>query len=245
LVATEITFHSGTLAIPSTAYNIIVHVDTLKYNNGGPVSHVNIAVNSGSTNYCNNYGLPPLDDTWHTYNFAVDQAAAGQTVLVYLAIWCTNTGTTNAFVYVDNIQFTYDLAMVPGAVPSFTATASAGNVHLSWGTPSDGGSPIIGYTIYKSVDGGSHIWKGDFDDTIHSFDDTDVSDPHSYTYYIYARNAVGNSPVTYSNTAVIPEFHTVLIPIAGLAMCVLASKWRQRGRDGAGSGRATDTPPSP
>lgn len=65
----------------------------------------------------------------------------------------------------------------------------AGFVHVSWESPlSDEGSPIIGYNVYRDS---VHI--SDTDPNVLDFNDTDVENGMTYSYYITALNDIGES----------------------------------------------------
>jgi len=80
-------------------------------------------------------------------------------------------------------------ATVPGA-PTLSASAGNAVVHLTWTAPSDGGSPITNYKVYRStVSGGETILTTLGNVT--SYDDTAVTNGTTYFYKVSAVNAVG------------------------------------------------------
>lgn len=91
----------------------------------------------------------------------------------------------------------------PSAPTGLNAAAiSASQINLSWTVPfTDGGSPITGYTIQRSSDGGSS-WStivSSTGSTSTTYSDTGLSASQTYTYQVEALNSVGSSPP--SNTA--------------------------------------------
>ena len=72
----------------------------------------------------------------------------------------------------------------PGA-PSLSGTAGDGQNGLSWTTPSDGGSAITGYRVYRN--GALHATLS----VQTSYTDTGVTNGVTYTYQVAAVNAVG------------------------------------------------------
>ena len=83
--------------------------------------------------------------------------------------------------------------VVPGA-PTLTATAGDAQVSLSWTVPSDGGSSILFYNIYRSTTAtvtatvqGPPIATS----TVTSYTDTGLSNGTTYDYAVTAVNAVG------------------------------------------------------
>jgi hypothetical protein len=78
---------------------------------------------------------------------------------------------------------------VPGA-PTVTATGGNGVVHLVWNAPSDGGSAITNYKVYRGTSSGTETLLTTLGTTT-SFDDTAVSNGTTYYYKISAVNSVG------------------------------------------------------
>jgi hypothetical protein len=79
---------------------------------------------------------------------------------------------------------------VPDA-PSLSATATSGSVLLAWTVPSDGGSPILAYNIYRGAFGAETIYASVLA-TQTDFTDIAVLPGVSF-YYVTAVNAVGES----------------------------------------------------
>ena len=96
---------------------------------------------------------------------------------------------------------------VPSAVSDLAgSTVSDTAINLTWSAPSNGGSNIIDYSVYRD---GVSI------DTVTTpgYSDTGLTQQTSYTYTVYARNNVGNSLVsnsvsqeTHGVPAVVPSF---------------------------------------
>jgi len=81
---------------------------------------------------------------------------------------------------------------VPSA-PSLSASAGNLQVSLSWTTPSDGGSPITGYRLYRGTTSGSLSLYASLGVTT-SYTDTSVTNGVTYYYQVSAVNAVGEGP---------------------------------------------------
>ncbi len=96
---------------------------------------------------------------------------------------------------------------VPSAVSDLAGnTVSDTAINLTWSAPSNGGSNIVDYTIYRD---GVSI------DTVTTpgYSDTGLTQQTSYTYTVYARNNVGTSLIsnsisqeTHGVPAVVPSF---------------------------------------
>ncbi|NIP34977.1 MAG: hypothetical protein GWN18_08575, partial [Thermoplasmata archaeon] len=85
-------------------------------------------------------------------------------------------------------------AGLPGAPEGLQAEGGVGTVHLSWGPPLDhGGHPVSGYTVYRTVDGGSMEPVMQLDGGTLEWDDTEVEDGVQYLYSIEAHTDAGTS----------------------------------------------------
>jgi len=81
---------------------------------------------------------------------------------------------------------------VPGA-PTLSASAGNAVVHLTWTAPSDGGSPITNYKVYRGTTSGGETLLTTLGN-VTSFDDTAVTNGTTYFYRVSAQNAVGEGP---------------------------------------------------
>jgi acid phosphatase type 7 len=121
-------------------------------------------------------------------------------------------------------------ASVPAA-PTLTATAGDGKVSLSWQAPSNGGSTITGYNVYRGTSsGGETLLQSVGSGT--SFDDTTAANGTTYYYRVSAVNSIGEgarsnevsatptAPVTttFPSTPVLDDFARASGP--------LGSNWR-------------------
>jgi parallel beta-helix repeat protein len=80
---------------------------------------------------------------------------------------------------------------VPSNPLNLTAVGGNGVVTLSWMQPlSDGGSPIIGYTIYRGLTSGGEIYHATAG-VIPTFIDTGLTNGVTYYYKVSASNAIG------------------------------------------------------
>ena len=98
-----------------------------------------------------------------------------------------------------------DVLGVPAAplVSALIDCTTSTNVHLSWSTPDDHGSPILRYNIYKSTDGGATFT------TIATVpfgtnEYTDLSSGPSVQYKVTAVNAVGEGSACSAVTPTLP-----------------------------------------
>ncbi len=80
---------------------------------------------------------------------------------------------------------------VPTPPLDLMADAYDGTVELSWALPSsDGGSPIIGYHVYRGNASGNEVLLATINGT--SYDDTGLENGVELFYYVVAFNAIGN-----------------------------------------------------
>ncbi len=100
-------------------------------------------------------------------------------------------------------------AQAPSAVANLAATAaSSTQIRLTWTAPSDGGSPITGYTLQRKSGSGSYTnVSTTISATATSYLDTGLTPGTTYTYQISARNSEGagawssNEPSATTNSA--------------------------------------------
>jgi len=84
---------------------------------------------------------------------------------------------------------------------ALTAEIGGGGVQLWWQAVTSVGS-MEGYNIYRKIDADSYLLLMEISgNTVNSYIDSDISNGHSYSYYIVARDTAGLESV--SNTAVV------------------------------------------
>jgi PKD repeat protein len=84
----------------------------------------------------------------------------------------------------------YDSGPSAPAAPVLTALPGNGQVSLSWTTPSDGGSAITGYNVYRSTSSGSETLYRSLG-VVNSFTDTGLTNGTTYYYKVAAVNSAG------------------------------------------------------
>jgi len=95
-------------------------------------------------------------------------------------------------------------ATPPGAPANFAVTPTSGAITLSWSPPSNnGGSPITSYKIEVKVGAGSYTPLTNTPNT--SFQHTGVTPGQTYTYRVFATNAVGTGNPSSSESAQVPQ----------------------------------------
>ncbi len=88
---------------------------------------------------------------------------------------------------------TFDVQVSIPAAPAVQASQSGATVHLTWSTPDDHGTPILGYHIYRKAAGGVFEQIMGVDANTHAYDDTPPAGT-TYTYRVTAVNAMGEGP---------------------------------------------------
>lgn len=118
----------------------------------------------------------------------------------------------------DPVEATPFVADVPDRVDTPEIVLAPDAVHLSWEEPFDGGSPITGYRIGRSVDGGANwtnIVVDSSPDTATTYIDTDVTPGIEHRYWIKAKNALGFSTQFSFAVAATPYGETHVVALVG------------------------------
>ena len=92
----------------------------------------------------------------------------------------------------DSVSFSITLPTVPGTPTGLTTTPSDTSVLLGWAAPSNGGSTITSYNVYRGTDPGSLSEVGTSNGT--SYSDDGLVNGITYHYAVSAENSVGEGP---------------------------------------------------
>ncbi len=97
-------------------------------------------------------------------------------------------------------------ATVP-STPSAPRAAATGDriINVTWSAPSNGYSPITGYTVQRSTNGGAWVQIGT--PSTASIIDTGVAAGSTYQYRVLARNALGPGGVSAASTSIRPYYY--------------------------------------
>ena len=90
------------------------------------------------------------------------------------------------------LNLTVKAAYVPGQVIGLTTEVDNDGIALTWSAPTDGGTAIVCYKVFRSVNGGEVLEIAEIDGT--SFLDNEVDEGNTYTYYVKALNLLGEGP---------------------------------------------------
>jgi hypothetical protein len=104
------------------------------------------------------------------------------------------TSTSSYDIAFDDVSVAQSLLTQPTA-PILSATAADSAVSLSWTTPSDGGSSITGYYIYRGTSSGGESLLTTVGVT-NSYSDTSVTNGTAYYYEVAAVNGVGTGALS-------------------------------------------------
>jgi fibronectin type 3 domain-containing protein len=85
---------------------------------------------------------------------------------------------------------------VPGSLTLLAATPGNGQVNLTWTVPSDGGSPLTGYTVYRGTTPGGELPLFGVSAGATGVTDSSAVNGQIYYYQVSARNAVGEGPLS-------------------------------------------------
>jgi outer membrane protein assembly factor BamB/fibronectin type 3 domain-containing protein len=120
----------------------------------------------------------------------------------------TDTGLVNGKNYTYNVTATNSFGegwlsvgasatprTIPGAPQNLKATAEKNQVHLSWmGPASDGGVPVLNYSIYRGTSTGAESLFVDGYTNGTTWTDTSVTGGSTYYYMVSATNVAGKGP---------------------------------------------------
>jgi len=88
-------------------------------------------------------------------------------------------------------------ATVPAQITNLSlSVTSSTQVNLSWTKPSDGGSPITSYLVFRSLNGGGFSALTSINGTLTSYADTTLHPGDAVTYAMKAVNSVGRGPAS-------------------------------------------------
>jgi len=130
---------------------------------------------------------------------------------------CTVTGLTNGTTYSFTVRATNGVGTgpasnalsakpitVPAAPQSLVASQNkTKGVNLAWSAPpTDGGSPVTGYRIYRRIFGGNTFSLLATVGTVTTYRDQATKHGVAYSYLVYAVNAAGVGPASNESTAI-------------------------------------------
>jgi hypothetical protein len=119
------------------------------------------------------------------------------------------TSTYDSENYWVDVVYATSAATAPAAPTNVSATAGAGTATVSWTAPSDGGSPLTGYTVTPYIGTSAQTPKtvsGSPPAT--STTVTGLASGTAYTFRVSATNAVGSGPDSAPSASVTPTGDT-------------------------------------
>ncbi|RLF72932.1 MAG: hypothetical protein DRN55_05090, partial [Thermoplasmata archaeon] len=135
---------------------------------------------------------------------------------------------------------------VPSAPENLVARGGEGYVVLTWEAPADdGGSPIIGYKIYRGMESGNEVLLTRVGD-VTTYNDTGVTNGQRYYYRVSAVNGIGEGELseeasatplgvppapadtsTSGGMSILPLLAAIAVAIVVFVLIVLFSRWRK------------------
>jgi hypothetical protein len=148
--------------------------------------------------------------TWTQVSFDTT-SYAGQTVVLYFNVHEDGSvPPDDTWMYVDDVSLTAAGApTAPGAPTGVSAVAGNGSATVSWTAPSNGGSPITGYTITPYISGSAQTpttITGSPPATSTTI--SGLTNGTAYTFTVKATNAVGTGSDSTASSAVTPTAPT-------------------------------------
>ena len=136
----------------------------------------------------------------------LDTAAGTETVVVLFTI---NAGSSWTGILSATGVVPVAGATVPNAPGSVNATADADSIVVTWAAPSNGGSPITGYKLYRGASAGSVSLYQTLGNVL-TYDDTAVTAGTEYFYKVTAVNAIGESAQSSADSAAVAATPTLI-----------------------------------
>jgi fibronectin type 3 domain-containing protein len=91
---------------------------------------------------------------------------------------------------------------IPTAPSNLVTIPGVYHINISWISPaSDGGSPILHYSIYRGITSGGETFLAQVNFDVTSYTDNSVSSGFTYYYRVSASNAIGESPLSNEDSA--------------------------------------------
>jgi len=123
---------------------------------------------------------------------------------------------------VRSVSFTVIEATVPEQVDGLEVEVTEGIALLSWEAPEDGGTDVISYQVYRSLNGEEAELIATV--TATEYEDDGLVEGDSATYYVIAENLLGEGEQSSSVTAEIPSpsDNTMLFVAIGAIVAIAA-----------------------
>ncbi|MCD6111547.1 MAG: fibronectin type III domain-containing protein [Thermoplasmata archaeon] len=171
-----------------------------------------------------------------------------------------DTGVTNGRTYYYRVsavngigegELSEEVSATPLGAPSaprnLVARGGDGYVVLTWEAPADdGGSPIIGYKIYRGTSSGNETYLTMVGGNETTYNDTGLTNGQTYYYRVSAVNGVGEGELseevnatpqsappapadtsTSGGMSILPLLAAIAVAIVVIVLIVLFSRWRK------------------
>jgi titin len=196
-----VTVQATPLALPGAPTSVTA-------NPGNASAYINFnppASDGGST--ITSYTVASGGQTWSVDpNAGLPFQATGLTngVSYTFTVTASNANGTGPASAASNSVTPLSTITVPGTPTNVAATAGNTTATVTWTAPSNGGSPIVSYSIGNSAGGGAGV---DGSQTSYTF--TGLTNGTTYTFTVLATNDVGDGPASAPSNPVTPVGNTV------------------------------------
>ncbi|HEX5457182.1 MAG TPA: fibronectin type III domain-containing protein, partial [Candidatus Nitrosotalea sp.] len=208
---------TGLVATTASSSQITLSWNTPNNNGGSQITGYKIqrSIDAGSS------WSVLTSNTGSTTTVYSDAGLASSTTYTYRVSAINSVGTSSP----SNIASatTSVATFAPQSPTGLAATAiSPSQINLSWTAPSDNGnSPITGYKIERSINGGSSwgVLISNTGSTVTTYSDTGLVQSTTYAYRVSAINAVGTSlPSSAASATTLVQVHSVTRTQSGLVV---------------------------
>ncbi len=186
-----------------------------------PAGAITVFTGSGIISPSENIAAGPDGNLWFTNSLDMGSGSIARITSAGVVSTFTAPSTRDPFGITagpdGNMWFTTRAGAIgfigtglPGPPPAPVATAGNGSATVSWSAPpSDGGSPVTGYTVTASPGGRSCTWiAGPLQCSV-----SGLSNGRSYTFSVAATNVQGTGPASGPSSSVAPTVPVLFHPL--------------------------------
>ncbi len=179
---------------------------------GAPTAPSRLLTSAGNAQATVSWTAPTTDNGSAITSYTVTSSPDSRTCRTSGLI-CTVTGLTNGTSYTFTVTATNFYGSGPPSAPSapvvpkdrpspptgVTATASSGQVAVSWQAAADNGAPVMTYLVTSTPESRTCVTSGTLSCTV-----TGLTNGTPYTFVVTATNSAGTSDASSASSAVVP-----------------------------------------